>query len=32
MSFCWQLDQFHRKWSAVHVQAVANAIKPGRIP
>ena len=24
---CWQIDQFHRKRSGVHVEAVANAIR-----
>jgi PAS domain S-box-containing protein len=27
LNSCWQIDQFHRKRSGVHVEAVANALK-----
>jgi len=27
LNSCWQIDQFHRKRSGVHVEAVANAIR-----
>lgn len=27
LNSCWQIDQFHRKRSGLHVEAVANAIK-----